>query len=69
MQTNNAGAFVQTDADRALVEVIKILARRGRAIRQAREQEAKSAGNLGRDAADLANDNGTRRKECTDAKK
>jgi hypothetical protein len=60
-----------SDADRALVEVIKILARRGRAIRQAREQEAKSAGNLGRDAADLANDNGTNilGEVYTDAKK
>jgi hypothetical protein len=60
-----------SDADRALVEVIKILARRGRAIRQAREQKAKSAGNLGRDAADLANGNGTNilGEGYTDAKK
>jgi hypothetical protein len=52
------------EQSRALVECLRILARHGRALRlqREREQKAKSAGNLGRDAADLASDSTTHKR-------
>ena len=58
------------EQSRALVEAIRLLARHGRAIREERERQQRNQirRNCGDRAAGLANDNGTRRKECTDAR-